>query len=265
MTSNLVLRQQGLVNALLGRPEPDGLESRDLLGLGGITNGLAGGELERGLLAYRLNAQALAAKALAAVFTRTQLALGDEASFAAMAWAFWRSRPPEQGDLGQWGGALPAFLAEQDGMPQWLCDLARIEWAAHRCERAADSELDAASLGLLSEVEPQDLHLLFRPGLQLLRVDVEAWDFWSATSAESAEQDTKVGLVIARKAWSAQVHCLQPGDWALMKALSDAADLEQALQQAFALRSDFDFSAWLQAALLNGWLLGAAHRPRKYL
>ncbi|WP_263535435.1 DNA-binding domain-containing protein [Paucibacter sp. TC2R-5] len=253
MTAALAKRQQALLAALLGR---SGGEGSGLVGLPGVRNMPSGSALERGLLAYRLNAQAMAAKALGTVFARTQTALGDEASFAAMAWAFWRRFPPERGDLGLWGGSLAEFLAEQDGMPVWLCDLARIEWAAHCCERAADSELDVPSLALLSELEPQQLHLRFRPGVQLLRVESKAWEQWCDQIPDTAAQGEAIGLVMARKAWVSQVHAVQPGDWALMSRLLEGADLDQALQQAFAMQAEFDFSAWLQAALLKGWLWG---------
>jgi hypothetical protein len=253
MTSALAIRQHALVDALLCTDAAEGL---GLIGLPGVQSSGLGSALERGLLAYRLNAQAVAAKALAAVFGRTQAALGDDEA-AAMAWALWRRYPPQQGDLGQWGEALPAFLAEQDGMPQWLCDLARIEWAAHRCERAADCELDADSLALLSEVEPRDLRLRLRPGVQLLRVTPQAWAFWAQQEEGSEPAGDSLGLVMARMAWVAQAHVLSDSAWVLMSSLLEGVDIDLALQQAFAQQADFDFSAWLQAALLNGWLLGA--------
>ncbi|MCV2355558.1 DNA-binding domain-containing protein [Paucibacter sp. B2R-40] len=259
MTAALVLRQQALLAALLGSSSAEGA---GLIGLPGVLSSSGGTSLERGLLAYRLNAQVMAAKTLGAVFKCTQNALGDEASFAAMAWAFWRRYPPLRGDLGQWGGSLAEFLAEQDGMPQWLSDLARLEWAAHCCERAADSELDAASLALLSVVEPPELRLLFRPGVQLLRVEAQAWALWADQELDDASLGGSVGLVMARKAWRAQAHCLQDGEWALMTSLLEGADLDLAMQQAFAVQADFEFSVWLQAALLNGWLLGAESQSK---
>jgi hypothetical protein len=256
MSAALAQRQQALVDAVLGRAE---IGHAGVLGLQGVQVGQGEGAtaLERGLRAYRLNAQALAANTLGGVFGRTQLALGDEASFAAMAWSFWRRCPPRRGDLGQWGEELADFLADQDGMPNWLCDLARLEWAVHCCERAADSELDAESLALLSEVEPRDLRLLLRPGIQLLQVEALAWEFWSNPQRGNADPGAVLGLVIARQAWQAKVECPQSGEWVLMSSLLGGADLEQALQQACAAQADFDFSAWLQAALLKGWLLGA--------
>lgn len=247
MTAILAARQRALVDALLGRADASTV---------GV-QGQAGVALERGLLAYSLNAQALAAKSLGAVFGRVQQVLGDD-SFAAMAWTFWRRCPPQHGDLGLWGEQLAGFLSEQDGTPSWLRDLARLEWAAHAAERSADSELDAASLALMTEMEPDRLRLIFRPGLQLLQVEAEAWQAWSgAVSAAPV-----LSLVIARQAWRAEAHAVSAGDWALMSELHGGADLQQALTQALVAQADFDFSTWLQTALLKGWLLAAELRHK---
>ncbi|MCV2368805.1 DNA-binding domain-containing protein [Roseateles oligotrophus] len=259
MSAALIARQRALLEALLGRADASSI---GLLGLPGVRDEQGGAAAQRGLRAYRLNAQVLAAKTLGAVFGRIQQVLGDE-SFAAMAWSFWRRSPPERGDLGLWGERLPEFLAGQDSMDLWLCDLARLEWAAHIAERAADSELDAASLTLLSEQEPERLSLRMRPGLQLLRVQSTAWALWSGS--DDAEDDAEdcgatVTVVMARKAWRAEGFCLPLGASALMDALLGGANLDQAVQQAFVAEADFDFSAWLQSALLNGWLQGAEHR-----
>ncbi|MBT9490749.1 MAG: putative DNA-binding domain-containing protein [Paucibacter sp.] len=247
MRAALAERQRALVDGVLGRKEA---VDAGLQGMDGV-------ELERGLRTYRSNAQALADKSLSAVFVRIREVLG-EPSFAAMAWSFWRRYPPQCGDLGLWGAVLADFLAEQEGMEPWLCDLARLEWAAHITERAADSALDAQSLALLSALEPAHLGMQMRPGLQLLRLRPQAWWQWLGQQPDAGgSEDELVAIVVARRVWRAEAHRLGPGAWALMSVLQAGAHLEQALQQAFAAEAGFDFSAWLQAALLNGWLRAA--------
>ena len=222
MTAALVARQQALVAAVMTRTNAPGLSA-----LPGVEEGVA-----RGVQAYRINAQALSAKALASVFPQLQSLLG-EASFNAMAWAFWRACPPAQGDLAQWGGGLAHFLAAQDGMDAEPLDLARLEWALHQAEGAADVEFDAASLGLLASVEAAELMLRMRPGMQVL-----------------AAQSTGP-LLVWRKGWRAHSAPLTRAEAALMQALLDRHCLESALSLA---GSDLDFSAWLQAALREAWL-----------
>ena len=136
-----------------------------LLGLGEAPAALAGDG--RGLEVYRNNLRALSAQALGVAFERLRAALGDE-EFAALAWTYWRHDPPRSGDLGDWGGGLAGFLVERAGEDSGLPDLARLDWAVHQAERAADSALDAESLHLLGTTAADALWLMLRPGVRLL-------------------------------------------------------------------------------------------------
>jgi len=222
-------QQQALVDALLGRGEPPA--------------GLSGGA--RGFSAYRGNVQALSAQALAVPFARLHEALG-EAEFAALAWSFWRAHPPVRGDLAQWGGALEGFLAERAGEGSGLPDLARLDWAIHQAERAADVELDADSLARLGDTAPEGLWLQLRPGVALLA-------------------QTGGPVLVWRQGWRGAWQTLPAGEAAFVQALLDGADLGAALEAAavkgFAPEADFDFGAWLQAALRNAWLQGVRTTP----
>jgi hypothetical protein len=221
--------QEALVHALLGR--------------GDAPATLTGSE--RGLAAYRNNLRALSAQALAVPFTRLREALGED-NFAALAWTFWRAHPPERGDLAQWGGALAAFLVERAGEPSGLPDLARLDWALHAAERAADAELDAESLALLGRMPPERLWLQLRPGVALL--------------------DQHIGPVLVwRQHWRGASRPLFAAEAAFMRALLDDTNLADALARTevkgSGAETDFDFSAWLQAALLNAWLQGVRSTP----
>jgi hypothetical protein len=242
MSAGLATRQRALVAALGGNGNGNGNGGGGVDGLR-APGGIAGG-VPRGLQAYRLNAQALSARALAAVFPRLHEALG-EASFDAMAWTFWRRHPPEHGDLGLWGGRLADFLGEQDGIDVALCDQASLEWALHGAERAADTELDAASLELLATQPPAALGLRLRPGLQLL----------------TQRQDGR-RLLVWRQGWRAHWRPLDAATAALLQTLLDGGDLAAALDAALRLDAAFDFSAWLQTALREDWLHAAVTLDR---
>lgn len=216
--------QQALVDALLGR--------------GAAPSTLTGGE--RGLAAYRGNLRGLSARALAVPFTRLHQALGDE-EFASLAWSFWRACPPERGDLAQWGGALAGFLAERAGEASGLPDLARLDWALHVAERAAEAELDADSLTLLGTTPPESLWLQLRPGVALL-----------------AQADGAV--LVWRQGWRGQWCSLAPAEAAFVQAVLDGVNLADALKGSGA-EADFDFGAWLQAALHNAWLQAVRSTP----
>ena len=62
----------------------------------------AGARAARGLEAYRANAEAIADRALGAVFAtiRTMVGIDD---FKHLAREFWQARLPMSGDLGEWG------------------------------------------------------------------------------------------------------------------------------------------------------------------
>lgn len=220
--------QQAFVDALLGR--------------GDAPAGLTGGE--RGLAAYRNNLRALSAQALAVPFERLREALGDD-DFAVLAWSFWRAHPPERGDLAQWGGALEGFLVGRAGEASGLPDLARLDWALHRAERAADAELDAESLALLGTSEPQALCLRLRPGVAVL-----------------AQRDGPV--LVWRHGWRGMSQPLSAAEAAFMQALLDGVNLGDALVKGSAPEADFDFGAWLQAALRNAWLQGVGPAPHPH-
>ncbi len=68
-------------------------------------------QTQRGLRAYRANAQELAASALQASYPVMQQLLGEE-NFRHLAQSMWQALPPQRGDLAQWGGALAAYLRD---------------------------------------------------------------------------------------------------------------------------------------------------------
>lgn len=214
--------QQAFVDALLGRAQ--------------APPGLIGAE--RGLAAYRNNLRALSAQALAVPFARLHEELGED-EFASLAWTFWRAHPPESGDLGQWGGALEGFLLERAGADSGLPDIARLDWALHSAERAEDVALNADSLALLGSTAPEQLWLQLRPGVALL-------------------QQSGGPVLVWRQGWRGQWQALPEAEAVFVQALLDEVNLSAALEAAAVKGSgaetDFDFGAWLQAALQNAWL-----------
>ncbi len=221
--------QQALVDALLGRADPP--------------TALTG--TEHGVAAYRNNLRALSAQALAVAFERLHGALG-EAEFASLAWTFWRHHPPERGDLGEWGAALVGFLVERAGEASGLPDLARLDWASHQAERAHDVELDAESLQLLGQVAPEGVWLVLRPGTALL-----------------TQRDGPV--LVWRQGWRAMSQSLTAAEAAFFRAVLAGVNLADALQggevKGSGAEADLDFSAWLQAALMKGWLHKVSASP----
>ncbi|HZT55210.1 MAG TPA: putative DNA-binding domain-containing protein [Burkholderiaceae bacterium] len=257
---NEAARQQRLLQALAGAAPHDAAA----LGLRE-----SGARAARGLEAYRANAEGVADRALASTFPTIRAMVGAD-DFARVARAFWHAQPPRRGDLGEWGDAFAGWLAADAALARWpwLADCARLDWALHACERAADAVLDAASLGQLESTDPAQLRLRLMPGAALLR---SAWPLAAihrahqleGAAAEAAFDELRAAIAaargepvfVARRGWRAVVHPLDAPGAAWMQDLLDGVDLAAALERA---GPGFDFAAWLASALRESWLQGVS-------
>jgi hypothetical protein len=221
-----------------------------------------------GVQIYRSNAHALAERALGAAFPTLQALLGTD-DFRQMAGEFWRAQPPQRGDIGVWGDALPQWLRAHPGLASWpyLGDCAQLDWLCHDCERAADANLDAASLALFDSHEPTRLTLVMRPGTAVLDSrwpvaslyaahQADATGFDSARDAIAAQRGETI--LVARRGWRAVVHTIDVPTCVWTRDLLGGASLGEALARA---GPDFDFTAWLTRALAEDWLQRIVARP----
>ena len=247
-------RQRALVAAILA-PRADA-----------ATVGLAetGEHAERCLAVYRANAEALAERALGAAFGRVRTMLGDD-DFTHLAAEFWRAHPPQRGDVGEWGGNFSDWLQAHPAMARWpyLADCARLDFALHRSERAADAVFDADSLALLADTDPQRLRLVPMPGTALVssrwpivtihqahRSGADA-DF--ALAHDAIERERAQHALVWRDGWRAAVTELNEAEASWTASLLAGVDLASALDRA---GPGFDFAAWLARALQQRWLKG---------
>ena len=256
-------RQRALVGALFAAPGADAPDAA------ADADGAAGAAVAApGLRAYRANAYASAERALAQACPGLRVLLGAE-DFAHLAREFWHAHPPQRGDLGEWGDALPAWLEAHAGLRDWpyLADCARLDLAVRRCERAADATLDAASLALLQDQPPATLRLRLRPGVQCVvsaRWPIETVPAAQAAgTAEAGEALCKrarariaagegEAALVARDGWRASVRAIGAPTAAFMQVVARDLSLAHALTAA---GDDFDFAAWLADALRCQWLL----------
>ncbi len=243
-----------------GREQAEACRQRELLAA--LAAPQADAATSPGLQAYRSNAHAAAERALGTACPTLRALLGGE-NFAQLTREFWHAHPPLRGDLGEWGAALPEWIAAHPGLAEWpyLADCARLDLALHHCERAADAVFDAASLRLLSTTEPAQLSLRLMPGVRVL---ASRWPLASihaahagsdeqlfATARELVQRGQGEAVVVAREGWRGVVHRIEAPGLAFMQALRDGADLARALDEA---GGDFDFASWLGDALRCHWL-----------
>jgi len=224
-----------------------------------------GARFVQGLEAYRANAAATADRALAAAFPTVRRAVG-ESTFAALARDHARELPPDRGDLGEWGASFPAWLDTRAALRPWpwLGDSARLDWAVHRCERAADPTFDPASWTWLASAAPERASLRFQAGTQLVR---SRWpiatlhaahrapdpDLEAMRAALAAQRSESV--LVVRAGWRASLHVVaDAATLAFDEAILENLDVARALAAA---GPGFDFAAWLATALRASWLQGA--------
>ncbi|HEU5296960.1 MAG TPA: DNA-binding domain-containing protein [Burkholderiaceae bacterium] len=217
---------------------------------------------EQGLAAYRGNAAAIVERALAAAFPTVQQLVGED-SFAQLALAFWHRHQPRCGDLARYGDALPAWITDdrQLASEPYLADVARVDWAVHTIEHAADVVAPPAGLPLLAEREPSQLTLRLRPALALVASRFPVVTIWQAHRRQDADRFAPVRqalaeqraetALIARPQWQAVVSAIDPACARFMNALVDGADVARALDAAGA---PFRFEPWLHDAVRHQWL-----------
>jgi hypothetical protein len=236
-------RQQQLMQALWAGSTPTGLRPDD--------------SLLRGLVAYRANAAALAERALAAVYPTVQQVIGADA-FVALSRAHWQGHPPTQGDMAQWGAELPQFLADDAALQDepYLPDLARLEWAVHRADRALDGPSAATGLALLAEHDPAHLFVQLAAGVAVVVSRHPVVRIWQAHRSENADRFAAVRAAFAagegdcalvwRQGWRVQVQAVHAAEARFTQALLTGRSLGDALSQA---GDDFAFEPWLISAV----------------
>ena len=224
----------------------------------------------RGLRAYRANAQATAARALAAAYPTVAALVGAD-TFGQISHRHWLQQPPQRGDLAEWGADLAQALADDAQLADvaYLADVARLDWAVQRCELAADHDGPVQSLALLASADPATLTLHLRPGTAVLRSAWPIVSLWrahhlasddmtdgsAATRLDQARaalaQSQHQTALVWRSQWRAQVGALDQAAARFTSALLQPIALDAALDAAGA---DFAFEPWLLRALQQGWL-----------
>lgn len=251
--SSLAQQQQVLVNALFAWPPHDAMK---------MVAACAIGTGARGLKVYQTNGHMLAESALQSAYPVVAQLLGDE-SFADLARALWHAHPPERGDVACWGAQLPTFVASSADLQDesYLADVARVEWALHRCATAPDPVAQLETLALLTHTDPALLQLHLAPGSTVVN---SPWPVASILGAHLEHNPTfaEVGVLLRDRVaqcavvWRAGLKpCVRlglAGEGQLLGALQAHSSLGAALDAA----PELDFSAWLPQAVQSGLVLG---------
>ncbi len=219
-----------------------------------------------GIAAYRTNGQALAERALAAAYPTLAELVGAEC-FAALARDCWRQHPPVDGDMACYGDELIDLVAADTTLADepYLADVARLDAMVQRCERAADAAGGAAGtqgLDLLADGRAPELHLVLRPGTQVLASRWPVVAVWQAhrrhdgdrfTEARQAfAEHTAQCALVGRDGWRAVVAAIHPAEAQFTLALLQGLSLGDALAAA---GDEFSFEHWLPTAVQDQRLI----------
>jgi hypothetical protein len=217
----------------------------------------------RGIAAYRSHAAAQAVRSLGAAYPVVEHLVGPE-NFEALSRLLWRERPPQGGDLAQWGAAL---AAQVDDLPElvadlpFLADVARIEWALHSMATLGDVQAEPASFTLLAHEDPAKLWFDLAPATACFS---SAWPvvtlIEARCSASSHQARSGETARVWRSGWRPRLCKARPGEPAFLRAVQEGKSLGAALGSA----PGFDFSAWLAPAVQEGLLLRVLLNPARH-
>ena len=239
-----------------------------LSALAGDSSDFAASLHPRGLQVYRANRAVLAERTLASTYPVIAQLTGME-SFGPLARHFWKTHPPERGDMGQWSAQLGDFLstAPQLADEPFLGDVARVEWALHYAASAADAALDAASFALLADADDAPpVTLLLSPGTVIFSsaypvVSIVQAHLAGQTTLEKAADllDRGAGeqALVWRRGFKPKVRAMSAVEHQFIGALDKGLSLETALFAATQTDPLFDFSAWLAVAVQSGLVMAA--------
>jgi Putative DNA-binding domain len=219
-----------------------------------------------GIDAYRGNAMALAERALGAAFPTVQQLIGAP-SFAQLARVFWHRHPPRCGDLARYGDGLADWIAADPQLASepYLADVARVDWAVHTIEQAAEGPAAPTGLSLLAQLDPSQLVLHLRPALALVASRWPVVTIWQAHRSSEVDRfvpvrrafasNTPEIALVARPQWRASVGLADEATARFMSTLREGTVLARALDAAGAA---FEFEPWLHEAVRQQWLQAVA-------
>jgi hypothetical protein len=214
----------------------------------------AHGACDPGLAVYRRTLGANRHMALAAAYPVVARLVG-EAFFAEAAERFASSHPSRAGDLHEYGGELADFLASYPHAASlhYLADVARLEWAVHRCGFAADPQpFDAAALAAVPVDRRGEVRFRAQAGTALVASRHPIVAIWEANQAgrdgvPTRSWEAEVAVVYRR---GLEVRVARAGAEAGLVARLLAGD-----PLAAACRDEADAAAlprWVEAGIFTG-------------
>ena len=225
----------------------------------------SGARWRAGLAAYRGNGRTHACNALRVQFPTVLAMLGAE-TFDALCAHYWHNCPPRRGDLAWVGEELPAFIGTLETLAEWpwLADCARLDWAVWQIAAAAPAKFSGDDLRRLIDGDPGTLALRLSPSVRRLSSTWPVVTLYEAHHVTHPDWEAVTWAIAqghAQTAWvwrshddlaaAPAVEVLDAASERWIAALDAGHTLDIALDAA---GERFDFTAWLEQAIRQGWL-----------
>ena len=188
-----------------------------------------------GVAVYRRNVLANLAGALASTYPVVRRLVG-EAFFGEAARRHALAVPSASGDLNPYGATFGEFLARYEPAREldYLPDVARLEWALHQSDQAADAPAaDPAALARVAPGDEGNVHLSLHPAARLVASPHPILAIWEANQPgqDGTPDRGRAGerVLVRRGAHGAVAGLVDAGEWNLLVALDAGASLDEAI------------------------------------
>lgn len=216
----------------------------------------------RRLQVYRNNMRINLTEALSAVYPVTRRLVGEE-FFAAAAWSYIQAHPSRTGNIQDYGGALPRFLAgygPASSLP-YLSDVAALEWRRLEAALAPPHRpLDVGTLAKVPEERQPGLHFRLQPAARILCSPHPVLSIWEYCQSAAPEGDLDIDrpgecVLLARPGLDVHMRHLEPGEYFFLHHLGRGETFEAACLKALETEPGFDveqsFTALVQEEILT--------------
>jgi hypothetical protein len=216
---------------------------------------------------YRRNLLGNLRGALRAVYPVVDRLVGER-FFDHAADAYIQITPSSSGDLHQFGGRFPDFLADFPSAQSlvYLPDTARLEWHVHEVFHAVDAV--PLALDRLREISPErypQLTFLLNPACRLLRSDYPVHRIWAVNQSETVDEpmgDVRVDLgegpvraLISRPKFEVRIEPLGEGEYCWLGALAGGRSIGEAVECALEREAGLDVAELMERRVFDRTLI----------
>jgi hypothetical protein len=190
-----------------------------------------------GFAVYRRNLFANLGGALEATYPVVLRLVGD-AFFREAVRRYVLAHPSTSGDLNDYGGDFAAFLGAYEHARElhYLPDVARLEWACHESDQAADgAALDFAALARVDAAAQAAIRFQLHPAVRVVKSAYPVACIWHANQpGRDGTPDRGEGaecVLVRRERNVVLVESIEPATWTFVEALGRGLPLAEAGEQ----------------------------------